>query len=230
MKSPAINFSKIKAFVFDMDGVLVDSEKMYDECWRLASDDFGLNAASMIRLRRKCIGINRSDTEKILSENVEALDSKKFYDSTESYAEKLKLEKKYFASECLSFLQKKNFVLYLASSNSKKYAVKKMTELGLLEFFLPDRMIFSDDVKNAKPAPDIYAECVRRLGFSASECVAVEDSPSGITSAFDAGLKTVMIPDIIEPDLQLKQKCNLVLSDLKELCDNVELDELNSIS
>ncbi len=224
MKSPAINFSKIKAFVFDMDGVLVDSEKMYDECWRLASKDFGLDAASMIRLRRKCIGINRSDTEKILSENVKALDPKKFYDSTESYAEKLKLEKKYFASECLSFLKMRNYVLFLASSNSKKYAVKKMAELGLLEFFLPDRMIFSDDVKNAKPAPDIYAECVRRLGFASCECAAVEDSPSGIRSAYDAGLKTVMIPDIIEPDFEIKGKCDLILSNLKDLCDNVELD------
>ncbi len=65
----------------------------------------------------------------------------------------------------------------------------------------------AEDVKRGKPYPDIYEYACRKLGLRPEECIAYEDSPNGIISAHDAGINAIMIPDMSQPDEELRQIC-----------------------
>ena len=94
-----------------------------------------------------------------------------------------------------------------------------LTRLGLFDHF--DKIICADMVKEGKPSPDIYSYACQQLGLEPQRCLAVEDSPNGVTSAHLAGCKVVMVPDLTQPDEELSKKlyaCVPSLVDIKTLC------------
>ena len=107
------------------------------------------------------------------------------------------------AEEILSWLRERGITVALATANDLPRTERYLARIGLLDAF--DKIICADMVKQGKPAPDIYAFACETLGLSPKETFAVEDSPNGVRSAYDAGCNVIMIPDLTEPDEDLKK-------------------------
>ena len=108
------------------------------------------------------------------------------------------------AKEILVWLRERGILTCIATANDYERTKGYLERLGLFDHF--DRIICSDMVKLGKPAPDIYAYACEQLGLDPKETFAVEDSPNVVTSAYRAGCNVIMVPDLTEPDEELRKK------------------------
>ena len=122
------------------------------------------------------------------------------------------------AVEILTWLRGQGITVAMATANDLQRTTRYLKRIGLYEYF--DELICADMVKQGKPAPDIYAHACEVLGLEPDETMTVEDSPNGVRSAAGAGCRTVMIPDLTEPDEELSKLLWAradKLTDLKDL-------------
>jgi len=209
--------NEIKGIVFDMDGVLIDSESVCDITWEMAAKDFGV--PMNLDILNSCRGTNKAQTTEIL---------KKVYGKDFDVAALLARTSEYFwqineekgiplmpgVTECLEYLSGK-YQLALASSTRQSSVEKLLKETGIIKYF-PKRMC-GDMVTHSKPHPEIYQKACKLRGLSPQECVAIEDSPNGIKSAFAAGMKVIMVPDRIQPTEEIKPLCWHICNSLSEI-------------
>ncbi|MBO7638753.1 MAG: HAD family phosphatase [Treponema sp.] len=208
----------IKAFVFDMDGLLLDTEAVYDSAWIKAAKMWNLDGIEPVH--RSVYGFSESDTLLVLKENYgNDFDAKGFWNLTTDISLDMMNEsgvpEKAFARETISFLKKKSYPLALASSSSRDLVSQLLEKAGMLDLF--EVIVCGDEIERAKPDPQIYISACKKLGLSPSECAAVEDSPNGILSAYNAGLKCIMIPDRLPATEEIKKYLWKLYSNLGEL-------------
>ena len=208
----------IKAVVFDMDGLLLDSEAVYEKAWIMAAGMWDLKGIDEVH--KSVYGFSETDTLLTLKEVYgEDFDAKGFWDLTTDLSLDIMNEtgvpEKTFARETLAHLKKSSYPIALASSNSRELVIQLMTKALMLEYF--DVMVCGDEISRAKPDPEIYMTACRKLGFSCDECAAVEDSPNGILSAWNAGLKCIMIPDRVPASEEIKKYLWKLYGNLGEL-------------
>lgn len=213
----------IKGFVFDMDGVLLDTESVCDRTWEIAAKDFGVNPKNAMRIISLCRGTNKKTSrEIILRELGSDFDVDSFMKSTSEYFKKIESEEgistKPYAKECLAYLKEKGYRLALASSTRQVVVERELKTAGLYDFF--ETVVCGDMVTNSKPDPEIYATAVKNLSLLPSECVAVEDSPNGLKSGKGAGLVTVMVPDRVGPNEETEKITDHIFDSLKGVIDN----------
>ena len=113
------------------------------------------------------------------------------------------IELKPGAIEILNFLKQKGIERAVATANDMERATRYLKRIGLIEYF--DKIITADLIEKGKPSPDIYEYACKQLGHNPDECIAVEDSPNGVISAYKAGCKVVMVPDLTQPDEELSR-------------------------
>ncbi len=191
---------KIKGVIFDMDGVILDSEKLYVRFWCEAGRFYGfpmeekhaLSIRSMARplASEKLKGVfgNSFDYEAVRTKRVELMDD---------YVEKNSIEIKEGAKELLLYLTENGYKVALATATPPKRAERYLKIHDLYKYF--DVTVSASMVGIGKPAPDIYLKAAEMLGISPQSCIALEDSPNGIKSASSAGCVTVMVPDLDKP-------------------------------
>ena len=191
----------IRGVIFDMDGVLVDSERLYLRFWREACASYGFTLSEEQALSL------RSNSPSTAIPKFEAWfgSSADYWQIRETrrrlmadYIDTNGVNAKNGAAEILSTLKDKGIRIALATASPVKRAKHYLAPLGLFDLF--DAVVSGTDVVNGKPAPDIYLCAAEMLGLSTAECAAVEDSPSGVLSAHSAGCFTVMIPDLTPPE------------------------------
>jgi HAD superfamily hydrolase (TIGR01509 family) len=188
----------IEAVVFDLDGVIVDSEHVWDEarqrlaeerggCWhdRASRDMMGMSSHEWSRYMRDVIGL-AEPPEEINAEVVRRL--------VAVYREELPLLDG--AVEAVEALAGR-WPLGLASSSNRELIDLVLRVSGLERWFAAT--VSSEEVPRGKPAPDVYLEAARRLGVAAERCAAVEDSENGIRSAKAAGMRVIAIPNAQYP-------------------------------
>ena len=188
---------KLKCVIFDMDGCLVDTEAAYMKSWRRAFeiDGFPIDyniinswaglGANYINdeIYRLTHDINRTRKIRQLREDI-------FFQLLEDG----KVELKLYAKEILLFLRERNIKIGLASSTYKFKALRILEHFKLSNFF--DFMVFGDQVKKLKPAPDIYLKALEISKENISNCLIFEDSVSGVKAAKEAGFTYIVhIPD-----------------------------------
>ena len=210
----------IKAVIFDLDGTLTDTEKFYQKAWPQALEHYGYKCEPWMPLELRSLGRPFAPL-KFKEWFGEDFD----YDRVRSYRKKLIEEYlkpgiplKPGAVEILDFLRESGITVAMATANDIERTKRYLGRIGLLDKF--DRIICADMVKHGKPAPDIYSYACESLGLEPGQTIAVEDSPNGVRSAAAAGCKTVMIPDLTEPDEELGKLLYARidrLNDLKEL-------------
>lgn len=210
---------KIEGIIFDMDGVLLDTESLCLETWILAGNESGWTDEKISRIYAECLGTNKNDTKRILAENLGGKNEAEFFmDRTSQFFAELErrkgIKKMFFAAEALELLKKKGYRLSLASSTRKEAVERQMKNAGLFDFF--ETVTTGDQVEHSKPHPEIYRIACTSLSLPPEKCAAVEDSPNGILSAKNAGLFTVMIPDKIQPSEEILKNTDILCSSLKE--------------
>ena len=195
----------IKGILSDMDGVILDSEKIYVRFWCEAGQFYGFpferRHALGIRSMARPFAIQRLqgwfgegfDYDKVRNKRVELMDA---------YVAEHGIEQKPDAARLLSYLKENGYRVALATATPKDRAEEYLRRVDLLRYF--DEVVSARMVKNGKPAPDIYLYAAERLGLKPEECIALEDSPNGVRSAHAAGCRTVMVPDLDAPSEEIK--------------------------
>lgn len=197
------------AVIFDMDGVLFDSESVYIEGYvKYASDYPDIRETSL-----SCIGANGRRTREIFVEKYGGeFPFDEYYRKVKAYVQSHPIPLKTGAVEILKFLSKKNIPIALASSTSSQSVMKMLREADILHYF--DKVICGDMVSHSKPHPEIFLKAGEELGYPPDSCYVIEDSYNGIRAAFNAGMIPVMVPDILQPDEEIREKLSYLFSDL----------------
>jgi len=204
--------------IFDMDGVLFDTERLATDAWYKAAQEMGIADISMGV--KGCVGLNHNDTVDFLAKCYGVGFPCEEFLNCASRAFKEMIEReglpvKPGVYEILEFLKKNGFRTALATSTRKTGAMRHLETAGITHYF--DAIVTGDMIVHGKPDPEIYELACRKLGSMPENCIAVEDSPNGIRSAYGAGIKTVMVPDLIEPDEELGKLLYRKFASLLEL-------------
>ena len=196
----------IRAVVFDMDGILFDTERMSVEGWRETAAEMGFG--DMEEGIYGCIGLNRTDCRNFLLKTYGAdFPYETFREKTADRFEKrmkrdgLPIMKG--APELLEWLSGQPVKLALASSTHTASVKSHLERAGFTDYF--QAVIGGDMVEHSKPRPDIYRKACALLEVKPEEAVAVEDSPNGIRSAHAAGMLPIMVPDLVKPTEEIRQ-------------------------
>lgn len=196
---------EITAVVFDMDGVLFDTERLFLDTYREVAQEKGMAYSKKAVIG--CIGRNIQDTEMLFKEEYgEDFPFAEYHALCEERArrriEQCGMPIKQGVEELLTYLKAERYRIALASSTSRRGVLGHLDRAGIRDFF--EVIIGGDMVERGKPAPDIYLRACRELGTEPPYTIAIEDSPNGIRSAHAAGLKPVMVPDLIAPTPEIE--------------------------
>ena len=209
--------SDIKAVVFDMDGVLIDSESLCDIIWGKVAQEMQLE--NILCCITACRGLNRKDSVEILKQFYGPdFDGYAFLDRCSALFMEVEASDGVplmpYVKETLEYLSKK-YILCVASSTRKIHVLRELEEVGVAKYF--KTFTTGDEVEHGKPDPEIYIKACKSIGCSPDQCGGIEDSFNGVRSSVAAGLKTIMIPDRVPANDEMKSIAWKICTSMKDV-------------
>ena len=208
----------IKAIIFDMDGLMIDSERVTFECYQERLKDMNLTMDEEFYktlLGKPIKGIyqrfydvygNDFPIQNVI-QDVHQLMAERF--ETEGVPVKKGLV------ELLHYLKDNNYKTMVATSSNRDRVDKILAQAKITEFF--DDSICGDEVTKGKPNPEVFLKSCQKLGVNVDEAIVLEDSEAGIQASYDANIKVICIPDMKYPEKQYEEKTFKILKDLTEV-------------
>jgi len=204
----------VKAALFDMDGLLIDSEAVYIVAMQAAARAF--DREMPLEFCHSMVGIPRAECNVMIQDLYgEGFDLEAFrgvYSENVRGLMEDRVPIKAGVVEVLALLADRGVPCGVATSALRTTAESHLGRAGLLPRFAT--VVARDDVERAKPFPDIYLEAARRLGVAPGNCVAFEDSSPGLTAAHAAGTMAIMVPDILQPTDEVRAKALHIAPDM----------------
>jgi HAD superfamily hydrolase (TIGR01509 family) len=198
----------MKAFIFDMDGVMFDTERVHIRAWDYAAEKLGWDVPG-IDMVKATLGMNIQSAEVVWREAVgEKYDGGLLEKYSAEYMQNFRNNNKVPVKEglypLLGYLKQNGYKLAVASSTRRPSVMKNLQSARLEDSF--DAVVTGDMLEKSKPEPDIYLKACALLGCEPCEAYAVEDSRNGLLSALAAGCKTIMVPDLWEGEDELDRR------------------------
>lgn len=209
----------IRAVLFDMDGLLINTERVNVECAQAAAREWGFELDG-VAMARNVIGLTRDEVLSAYARLIpEGMDAEAFYRfKVEKIMERRAVEgiqPMKGAEELLTWLNAQGITCVLATSTARDSAERTLTELGMWDL-LP-RRITGDMIQRSKPDPEPYLRAAGLAGVDPAECLVLEDSLNGLRSGRAAGCHVGMVPDTLPYDETCAPYCDVVFRDLTEV-------------
>ena len=213
-----IGTKEYDAVVFDMDGVIFDSERATMDCWIELAKKYEIN--NMEEAFLSCIGTTMAKTREIMLKtygdafpyDAYAKEASLMYHSKYDGG---RLPMKKGVVELLTFLKEEGKKIALASSTRRQTVVSQLKDAGILDYF--DAIICGDMVERSKPAPDIFLKACEEINVFPVKTYAIEDSYNGIRAAYAGKLRPIMVPDLLPKNGEMETMAEVVLEDLLEV-------------
>ncbi len=211
-----------KAIVFDMDGVIFDTERICDMVWMELSREIGFKNGEIAL--KNCVGMNRQGEREYFAANHPDVDFEWFAAELSArmlrYLDENGMPVKKGARELLTWLHTNMWKVGLATSTRRTSVMHHLESAQLTDMF--DEIVTGDTVTYGKPHPEIYLTACKRLGVRPHETYAVEDSRNGLRSACDAGMMAILVPDTTVPTEEMLSAAYRIEDDLLMVRDFLE--------
>ena len=206
-----------KTIVFDMDGVILDSEELVINCWKKVSADYNIDNIEQVFM--KCLGTNNDRTREIFQEHYADVNYDEFKSKAAAIFHQVAdaggLNLKAGIREILDYLKLENYGIALATSTRRVSASKLLADENLLQYF--EGQIYGDEVTYSKPNPEIYEKACKSILADSQKTYAIEDSYNGIRSAYEAGMMPIMVIDKLEANDEMREKAVFIADNLFEV-------------
>ena len=221
--------------IFDMDGVISDSEAVYLAGYLHAAALYGLPEKDMREAVVNATGVTDENERRIMTETFRHLpqfDLEKTYRACREYfadvVESGRMDLKPGAAQILRCLRERGVPVGLASSSPRRMIEKVLGPHRVMQYF--DTIVSGDVVERGKPDPEIFLRCAAQMGIPESkytEICVIEDSYNGIRAANAAGMKPVMVPDQLPPTQEMREKAAVILPSLFDVMEWIEVNDRN---
>lgn len=214
----------IKAVLFDMDGLMVDTESLATEAFIHSAKKQGYDMT-----KEETLLVLGFTTKSIYEfwENYfknSGVSGKQLVDDHYKYIENILFttgpRKMPYIEELLKYLKENNYKVAVASSSNIEHIINNMEKTGLKKYI--DEFASGAEVENGKPAPDVFLLAAERLGVKTEECLVLEDSKAGVIAGSSAGAKVIMVPDMFKPDEECKERTYRIAGNLGEVISILE--------
>ncbi len=206
-----------------MDGLLFDTERLFQEAWRDEAAAMNLTLPDIFTSR--VCGTSGEKQAEIVREFFPGGDPEKIMANVQNRVyEQKEIPVKKGTFEILKGMKEQGICMAVASSSPLQMIERNLRKTGTSEYF--DCIVSGLQVSNGKPEPDIFLLAAEKTGFSPSECYVFEDSLNGIIAGFRAGCASIMIPDIVPPTEEIKKIAAGIFPDLSEAWEAIRKGDL----
>lgn len=216
----------IRGVIFDMDGLMLDTEKLLARYWMQAAREAGfpMELSHVLGIRSLAAVYAKPKLQGIFGEafDYESIRARR-RELTAAHIAACGIEKKAGLDALLTYLKQSGRKIAVATASDRERTDDYLQQAGIHACF--DAFVCGDMVTKGKPDPEIYLTASRALGLAPEECMALEDSPNGIRSAHTAGCKAVMVPDLSEPEEELLPLLYACVTDLSKVIPLLEKED-----
>ena len=217
-----VNNMEIKLVIFDVDGLLLNTEWVWDKVWKQIADKY--HEPRFYELHKFAVGITGKDTENLIINSLpEVKNALEMLQEARSLGadiieENIAVMPGAFA--LLNYLKAHNITMAIATTTPKNITIRRLKQTALIDYFAV--MVCGDEVKKRKPDPEIYNTILMKTGYSANEAIVFEDTGYGVTSAYNAKIRPVMVPSLRGPNEDEKAMCFDIIDHLSKGIDIIE--------